>query len=105
MRLSFSKLKKLRVETKSGVHLGSVHDVVFDIDSHIILQYKVRNFVIGKTDYIINREQVISFDDNKIVVEDNISKEEKTNPPTLKLRRTRKKIDISPEPLVVREKI
>jgi len=70
MRINLKQLKKFVVETKSGMHLGKVLDVVLEIDGHSIVQYEVGGLISKK--YLINREQVMSISDKKIIVEDNV---------------------------------
>lgn len=72
MRIDWTKLKRLDVETKSGVALGHVKDFVLETEGQSVLQYEVGG-VIGKK-YLVSREQVISIDEKKMVVEDNVKK-------------------------------
>lgn len=92
MRISLSQLKKLPVETKSGSALGKVKDVVLEIEGQSVVQYEVGGLV-GKK-YLIGREQVISIDDKKMIVEDNVAKIENK----IKID---KKILIEPEGVVM----
>ena len=72
MRINYKNLKKLIVETKLGIKLGSVKDIVLDTDGQNILQYEVGG-MIGKK-YLVSREQVLSIDSEKMMVEDNVLK-------------------------------
>ena len=70
MRINFSQLKTLSVQTKSGIVLGKVKDLVLEIEGQTILQYEVGGLV-GKK-YFINREQVLNIDEEKMIVEDSV---------------------------------
>ena len=72
MRINYKNLKKLIVETKLGIKLGSVKDIVLDTDGQNILQYEVGGLV-GKK-YLVSREQVLSIDSEKVMVEDSVLK-------------------------------
>ncbi|HQF57020.1 MAG TPA: PRC-barrel domain-containing protein [Candidatus Magasanikbacteria bacterium] len=65
-------LKNLKVQTKSGVNLGKVYDIVLDTKEQIIWQYEIRN-LLGKR-YLISPLQIISINNQKMIVEDNIIK-------------------------------
>ncbi len=73
-----SQLLKLPVFTKSGIKLGKVAGFRFETESQIITHYEVApkgmaaRLVGG--DFLIGREQVISVDDEKMVVDDNTEK-------------------------------
>lgn len=68
--MSYSQLKKLSVETKSGEVLGHVGDLVMDVDGHTIVQYEVKSSMLSTKKYMISREQVISITEEKMIVED-----------------------------------
>lgn len=72
-------LLKLPVVTKSGVALGKVAGFEFDVDAQAVLRYLVRPKGLAarmlKHPLRVAREQVISIDDEKMVVEDNVAKE------------------------------
>ena len=70
MRISYSQLRKLSVETKSGEVLGHVGDVVFDLDGQLVVQYEVRSSILSTKKYTISREQVLSITDKKMLVDD-----------------------------------
>lgn len=70
MRLTLTQLKKLSVQTKSGAFLGKVKNIIFETEGQTVLQYEIGE-VFGKK-YLVSREQVISIDDEKIIVEDGI---------------------------------
>ncbi|MEK7546009.1 MAG: hypothetical protein AAB554_02930 [Patescibacteria group bacterium] len=71
-------LLKLPVETKSGVPLGRVAGFDFDVETHAILRYRVRPRGLAsgmlKKPLLISREQVLSIDAEKMVVDDNVEK-------------------------------
>lgn len=77
MRINFSQLKKLPVYTESGVYLGKVVDAVLSVEENLILQYKVRSHIVGRT-FLINNSQVREITAEKIVVDDAISRESAT---------------------------
>jgi len=68
------ELKKLKVETKSGVFLGKIKNVIIDTDSQIILQYEVGNLF--NREYLISQEQVLFIDNQKMIVDDSEVKNE-----------------------------
>ena len=77
MRIEYSQLKKLKVETVSGTVLGYVNDIIIDVNTHSILQYKVKSSVLRTKEYLIHKNQVVSIKEDKVVVEDNVEKEAK----------------------------
>lgn len=68
MRITFKEIKKLSVETLSGVELGHVIDVVIDGDGQHIIQYEVKRTL--KSTFLISRDQVARFEEEKMVVYD-----------------------------------
>lgn len=72
MRINLKKLLKLSVETKSGIVLGKIKDITFETEGQSILQYEVGGLV-GKK-YLISREQVVSIDEKKTIVDDGVVK-------------------------------
>lgn len=77
MRVSYSQLKKLSVETKSGDVLGHVCDIVVEVEGHSILQYEVKSSMLSTKKYMIGREQVISITAEKVIVDDAVVGREK----------------------------
>ena len=69
MRLRYKQVKKYRVKTVSGFDLGNVVDIVFDTQTHGIMQYDVRTIFSRKT-YSISITQVVRFDAGVIIVDD-----------------------------------
>jgi sporulation protein YlmC with PRC-barrel domain len=71
-------LLRLPVETKSGAALGRVAGFEFDVETHAIVRYRVRprGLAAGmlKKPLLVAREQVLSVDDEKMVVDDNVEK-------------------------------
>lgn len=78
MRISSRQLKKIRVETQSGLYLGRVSGFELETDSGSIEKYLVSAKIglagIWGTDLIISRNQVVNFDSEKMIVEDNVVK-------------------------------
>ena len=74
MRIAMTQLKKMGVETVSGVKLGRVCDVIFETDGQTILQYEVCGglFCCG-VKYLINRSQIVRFEEKKMIVEDTVT--------------------------------
>lgn len=73
MRINFSQLKKLPVETQSGVYLGKVVDAIVSAEENLILQYKVRPHKIAGRTFLINNSQVREITAEKIVVDDAVA--------------------------------
>ncbi len=95
MRIDLKKLMKLQVQTKSGKELGHVRDIVLETEGQNILQYEAGNLLGRK--YLISREQVVSIDEKKMVVEDNVVRE------IGKEERGKRKVAIEPEGVMMRE--
>ena len=74
MRLSFKKIKQLSVETASGIKLGRVSDIVLEIDGQLVAQYVVKHSIISNKTYLISRDQIVRFEDKKIIIDDNVEK-------------------------------
>lgn len=86
MRLSFKQLKKMTVETISGTKLGKVEDLILDIDGQVVVQYEVKHTGISGGDYSIHRDQVVKFEENKMIVYDTVLHKKEKNPmPPLKV--------------------
>lgn len=73
MRVSLKQLKKMSVETVSGVKLGRVCGVVFETDGQMILQYEVSKCCWCGQKFLINRSQIVRFEEKKLVVNDTVS--------------------------------
>jgi len=78
MLITQKQLKKVAVKTQSGQFLGYVVNFEMETDTGMIEKYFVRtkNLISGLwgNSLIINKAQIISFDDDKMVVEDNVIK-------------------------------
>ncbi len=103
MRITLSQLKKIKVETKSGQMLGYVYDVAFETEGQSVAQYFVKSSVvsmnIGLDKYLVSRNQVISIDDKKMIVEDNVEKIEAK----IKIGNGSKRSGVGVEPVMMRE--
>lgn len=58
------------VLTLSGTKLGSLKDVVIDIDSGRVLQYCVKHGLIGGQDLLVGSDAIIEIRADAIVVKD-----------------------------------
>lgn len=73
MLLEYKQIIGLPVETKSGERLGKVAGFSLESDSQAVHQYQVGSLGLGKLfakDLLIHRDQVISLDDKKVLVDD-----------------------------------
>ena len=79
MLINQKQLKQVRVETQSGQFLGYITDFELETDTGIIEKYYIKsnNLISGLWGgkLIINKSQIINFDENKMIVEDNVLKE------------------------------
>ncbi len=79
MLIDLKQLKKIKVETQSGQYLGKVIDFELETDNGSIEKYYVKSNlpVVGlfEGELLINKKQIISFDNEKMIVEDNAVKE------------------------------
>lgn len=94
MRESYKQLKKKMVVTVSGDELGTVKDVIIDIDTHTVVQYLVRSRF-NRQEYTVNKHQVVRIEPETMVVYDTVmplTKEQITPP-----------IPQTPEPAAMRE--
>ena len=71
-------LLKLPVQTKSGAPLGRVAGFDFDVESQTVLRWHVRPKGLAarvlKKPLLISRDQVVSIDAEKMVVDDGLEK-------------------------------
>ena len=95
MRLDIKQLKKMSVETKSGSVLGKVRSIMFETEGQLVAQYVVRLSFIGGVEYMINRDQVIKFEKDKIIVDDSVGLKRG-------IEERSKRPDSSPEPIAMR---
>lgn len=79
MRMTLIQLKKMSVETVSGVKLGRVCDAVFETDGQTILQYEVCWCCLLGKKFLINRSQVVRFEEKKMIVDDAVRPVEAKN--------------------------
>lgn len=96
MRLTLKQLKGLQVETVSGLSLGHVHDLVFELDGQLIAQYLAKPTLISQKEYCIGRDQVVRFEEKKLIVDDTVR-------PAATGGETKKKLAVMPEPVATRE--
>jgi len=82
MLINQKQLKNLEVKTQAGQNLGQVVDFELETDTGKIMKYHVKSkssiTVLFKNKLIINHDQIISFNDKEIIVEDNAIKEEES---------------------------
>lgn len=77
MLIKHKQLIGLLVETQSGEKLGRVDGFNLEVDSHLVYQYLVKPAGLSKIfshELIINRAQVISLSEEKMVVDDLVYK-------------------------------
>ena len=98
MLINFKNLKKLPVETASGLKLGRVADIILEIDGQFVAQYVVKHSIISGKEYLINRDQIVRFEDKKIIVDDNVSRDMARDPEF-----TSGENPINPEPVSMRK--
>ena len=79
MNLKRRDLIDLPVYTRSNQHLGKVVDFELDSVTHTISQYHVRStdLISGllTKELLINQSQVVSLNNQKMVVEDNVAQD------------------------------
>jgi len=79
MLINQKQLKKIAVETQSGQFLGYISDFELETDTGIIEKYYIKsnNLISGLWEgkLLINRNQIINFDLEKMIVEDGVIKE------------------------------
>lgn len=76
MKLACSKLLKMHVYTTSGKHVGKIKDISFDLDSGMIKEYLVHSLL--QKSYTIAREQVVRYEEDRIIVDDMVSIDEES---------------------------
>jgi uncharacterized protein YrrD len=78
MLVSQKQLKKVMVETQSGRFLGYIVGFEVETDTGVIEKYWVKGkFAMANlwdNNILINRNQIINFDDEKMVVDDAVVK-------------------------------
>lgn len=73
MIINKKQLKKVAVETQSGISLGYVTDFEVETDTGTIEKYMVRSRI-WENALLISKAQIISFDQDKMIVEDAVVK-------------------------------
>lgn len=88
MLISDKKIKKVQVETQSGQALGVIVGFEIETDTGVIEKYYVKSILSLKGLFddklIINKEQIISFHEQKMIVEDNVIKAKAAAQPEIK---------------------
>jgi len=74
MRITLKQLRKAKVETNTGLVLGHVVDIIFDTENQCAVQYRVKGPVLSTKEFLVNRDQVVHFEEEKIVVYDSVVK-------------------------------
>lgn len=95
MRLSFKKIKQSSVETASGIKLGRVSDIILEIEGQLVAQYVVKHSIISGKTFLVSRDQIVRFEDKKIIVDDNVEK--------IEIEKVKEKTSINPEPISMRK--
>lgn len=83
MLLNAKKIFGLPVETKDGTKIGKIADINLDIESHIVNSYAVGKSrilpfgggFISNENLIIGRNEVLSINNKKMIVEDGAIRE------------------------------
>jgi len=80
MLINKKQLKNIQVETKAGQSLGKIVDFEIETNIGVIEKYYVSTKIVitglFENKLIINKDQIISFDNKKMVVDDNVIKAE-----------------------------
>ncbi|PIR04372.1 MAG: hypothetical protein COV59_00815 [Candidatus Magasanikbacteria bacterium CG11_big_fil_rev_8_21_14_0_20_39_34] len=74
MRITLKQLKKVKVETNTGLVLGHIVDIVFDTESQGAVQYRVKGPVLSTKEFLVGRDQVVRFEAERMVVYDSVVK-------------------------------
>lgn len=74
MLINLHNLLHLPVITESGVRLGKVHDVNFDIENHCVKSYVVYAGLLSKH-HLIKPSQIVAVTKEQITVDDAFLKE------------------------------
>lgn len=95
MQTSYNEIKNKIVQTVSGIKLGKVCNIQINTEEQFIIHYEVKTKVFSKDRLLISRGQIVRFENDKIIVDDNV-KQEKT--PVEK-----PSIEMTTEPIAMRE--
>ena len=96
MRITGKQLKHLSVTTLSGTKIGYIQDIIVDPEAQSIVQYQVKHSKFGGKEYLVSRDQVVTFEESCMVVYD-------TALPNEFRKNRRDDVSLSPEPAVMRE--
>lgn len=76
MNITAKNILGLRVETKNGNNLGKITNFELDTESHDVRSYSVESGFLEKKKLLVSRNQVVSINNKKMIVEDSVVKEE-----------------------------
>lgn len=76
MNITAKNILGLHVETKNGNALGKITNFELDTETHNIKFYSVESGFLEKKKLLIAKNQVISINNTKMIVEDGVVKEE-----------------------------
>lgn len=81
MSFNFKQLKNLPVYTRSGDFLGKINEIEINTETQAISKYLIKSSQVTKrlagAGLMVSPSQVITIDDEKMVIEDSLIKEEK----------------------------
>ena len=87
MKIDYRKYKNVQVQTQSGQVLGSLADFELETDTGKIEKYIVKSGLslpgIWEKKLVIDKDQVISFDAEKLIVADQVVKEQEESIPAV----------------------
>ncbi|MEK7570241.1 MAG: PRC-barrel domain-containing protein [Patescibacteria group bacterium] len=73
--MAWSQLKNLPVITRGGQSLGQVEGLLFDPETHAIVQYEVRQGLpLARRTLLVAASQVVSITAEQMIVEDLVGK-------------------------------
>lgn len=77
MRMSWQQLKSLPVVTRGGQAVGHVDGLVFDPETHAIVQYEVRQGLpLARRTLLVSASQVLSITAERMTVDDVVGRTE-----------------------------
>ncbi len=79
MFINIRVILRLPVSTQSGVKLGKVYDINFDVESHSVREYIVKENFLSKQTLLIKPNQVKEITLERMVVDDCFVKEKKVH--------------------------
>jgi len=87
MKIDYRKYKNVQVQTQSGQVLGSLADFELETDTGKIEKYIVKSGLslpgIWEKKLVIDKDKVISFDAEKLIVADQVVKEQEESIPAV----------------------